>query len=390
VNRLRTISTRSLVALVLAALAAAVGGTALALAAAGTGPTPPAEPLDQAIHDAVAGAAPSGITARITFTNRLFPSGALLGQAGSALMSGGSGRLWLTGDGRGRIELQSDAGDVQIVWDTKQVSVYDASSNTVYRADLPASTTSSPSTTDTPPALARIDDILSKLGAHWAIDGAQPTNVGGQPAYSATLSPKESGGLLGSLELAWDAQHGVPLRIGIYARGDSSPVLELAVDQISLGPVASSDVAVSPPATAKVTDLGGSSTTTGTNPNGETPTVTGLAAVQAAAPFPVVVPGSAADLNLTDVRLVGGKTVVAVYGDGLGSIALVERQAATAAADQSGALASLPTVPVGSATAHELVTPLGTVLEWQSGGTSFVLAGSVTKATAETAARSVG
>ena len=34
-------------------------------------------------------------------------------------MSGASGRLWLTNDGRGRIELQSDAGDVQIVWNDK-------------------------------------------------------------------------------------------------------------------------------------------------------------------------------------------------------------------------------------------------------------------------------
>ena len=53
-------------------------------------------------------------------------------------MSGASGRLWLTGDGRGRIELQSNAGDVQIVWNSRRSRVYDASSNTVYRADLPA------------------------------------------------------------------------------------------------------------------------------------------------------------------------------------------------------------------------------------------------------------
>ena len=31
-------------------------------------------------------------------------------------MSGGSGRLWLTNDGHGRIELQSNLGDAQIVW----------------------------------------------------------------------------------------------------------------------------------------------------------------------------------------------------------------------------------------------------------------------------------
>ena len=60
-------------------------------------------------------------------------------------MSGASGRLWLTNDGRGRLELQSDAGDAQIVWDKTKVTVFDASSNTVYRFALPAKT----DTTDT-------------------------------------------------------------------------------------------------------------------------------------------------------------------------------------------------------------------------------------------------
>ena len=85
---------------------------------------------------------PAGVTARVTFTNNLFPSGALFGNAGSALISGASGRLWLTDDGRGRIELQSDAGDVQIVWSPTKVTVFDASSNTVYKLSLPASTAS--------------------------------------------------------------------------------------------------------------------------------------------------------------------------------------------------------------------------------------------------------
>ena len=40
-------------------------------------------------------------------------------------------------------------------------------------------------------------------------------------------------------------------------------------------------------------------------------------------------------------------------------------------------------------TAHELATQLGTVLVWQTGGTSFVLAGSLPPAAAEAAARAV-
>ena len=97
--------------------------------------TPPPKPLDQALLDAVKAPEPAGITARVRFTNNLFPSGALSGvsgSAGSALMSGGSGRLWWSPDGRGRIELQSDAGDAQILWNKSQLTVWDSSSNTVY------------------------------------------------------------------------------------------------------------------------------------------------------------------------------------------------------------------------------------------------------------------
>ena len=120
---LRRISTRTLIVLLVAVCAAAVGGAAIAVAAGGSGPAPAPKPLDQAIQDALTAKPPEGITANVTFTNNLFPSGALAGQAGSALMTGASGRLWVTSDGHGRIELQSDAGDVQIVWDPTTISV---------------------------------------------------------------------------------------------------------------------------------------------------------------------------------------------------------------------------------------------------------------------------
>jgi outer membrane lipoprotein-sorting protein len=385
VSFLRRLSTRSLIALVAAVCAVAIGGAAIAVAAGGSGPAPAPKPLDQAIQDALTANPPEGVTARVTFTNKLFPSGALLGQTGSALMSGASGRLWIAADGHGRIELQSDAGDVQIVWNDQTISVYDASSNTVYRADLPSGTTSAASGAGSPPALSDIDNFLTELGAHWTVSDAQPTNVGGQPAYSVSVSPKHDGGLLGSVELAWDAVAGVPLRIGIDAQGSSSPVLELAVTQISYGAVAASDVDITPPAGAKVVDLG---TGPQSGSGGSTPAVTGLAAVQAAAPFPVVAPDSLVGLPRQDVRLVGGKTAIVLYGQGLGGIVLIQRQA-DSSSTPAGAMSGLPTVSLDGLTAHELATQLGTVLQWQSGGTSFVLAGSLPAAAAEAAARAV-
>jgi hypothetical protein len=386
---MRTISTKRLLGLSAALVAALVAVAALAVAASGSGgTTPPAKPLANAVHDSLAGPDVAGVTARVTFTNKLFPSGALLGNAGPVLMSGGSGRLWLTNDGRGRIELQSDAGDAQIVWRPGELTVYDASSNTVYRATLPTSSTTDKSGTGTVPTVAQITDALARIGADVALSAADPTNVGGAPAYAVSLSPKHDGGLLGSVEVAWDAEHAVPLRVAVTAQGSSSPVLELTTNDIAYGPVSSSSVDVTPPANAKVTDLGAlasgqkDSTASGA-------AVTGLDAVRAAAGFTVTAPDTLVGLPRQDVRLVGSgdhRAAVVTYGQGLGAIVVVQRQAAGGTASGSP-LDSLPKVSLDGVTAHELATQLGTILTWEKGGVATVLTGSVPAASAEAAAR---
>jgi outer membrane lipoprotein-sorting protein len=390
VRFLRTLSTSRLVALIVAVLVVAAGVAAIAVAASGgSGPTPPPKPLADALHDSLAGPSPDGVTARITFTNKLFPSGALAGQVGSALMSGASGRLWATNDGRGRLELQSDAGDVQVVWNKTSVSVYDASSNTVYRATLPAHSDTS-SEQPAVPSVAKITDVLTKLGEHVTLSDAIPSNVARQEAYTVRVSPKHDGGLLGAAELAFDASRGVPLRIGIYAQGASSPALELAATDISYGAVPSSDVDVSPPADARPVDLGTLGRRTDTE-SGSHVQASGLDAVQAAAGFPVVAPVTLVGLPRQDVRLVGSsdsKAALVVYGHGLGAIVVLERPAD--ANGKNDVLGSLPEVSLDGTTAHELATQLGTALTWKKDGVSFVLAGSVPTAAAEAAARELG
>jgi hypothetical protein len=100
------------------------------------------------------------------------------------------------------------------------------------------------------------------------------------------------------------------------------------------------------------------------------------------------VPDTLVGLPRQDVRLVGGKTAIAVYGQGLGAIVVVERAKDTAAA-QSSPLGALPQVAIDGATGHELATQLGTALTWDRSGVSYVLAGSLPPAAAEAAARSL-
>lgn len=381
---LRTLSTGRLIALISLLVAVAAGSAALAVAATGSGgPTPPAKPLAQALHDALTGAAPDGITADITFTNKLFPSGALTGAVGSALLSGATGRLWVTSDGHGRLELQSSAGDTQIVWSPTEVTAFDASSNTVYKFTLPASSTASDSgAAGTPPGLSEITTFLDDLSKQASVSAAQPDNVGNQPAYTVTVSPKHDGGLLGSAQLAFDAANGIPLRIAIYAQGSSSPALALEATNVTFGTVDPSTVEIKPPAGAKVVDL---SSTAHDQGGTSTTQATGLPAVQAAVGFPVRAPLTLVGLPRKQVGLVGKSSALVVYGEGLGAIAVVEHKADTSSS--GGTISGLPTVSLNGVTAHELATQLGTVLEWQQGGTSFVLAGSLPPAAAESAAR---
>jgi len=373
VRYLRTLSTRWLAVLVVALAAVAVGGAAIAVAAGrSSGPTPPGKPLAQALHDSLAAADAPGLTARIRFTNHLFPSGSLVGANISALMSGAGGRLWLTNDGRGRLELQSDAGDAQVTWNNSELTVYDASANTVYKVKLPASSSSSSTDNGQAPSVSELNDFLTKLAEQADVSGATPTDVAGRPAYSVKIAPKHDGGLLGYAELAWDAEHSVPLRIGIYAQGSSSPVLELAATDVSYGSVSSGDVTVNPPADAKTVDL---STPSGGKPE----------APATKPDFNVVAPDTLVGLPRKDMRAVGNGGELVVYGQGLGAIVVVERKAD--AAVQGGMLSALPTVALDGLTGHELATQLGTAIEWTRDGVSYVLVGSLPPAAAESAAR---
>jgi outer membrane lipoprotein-sorting protein len=393
-NFLRTISTRRLLALLVGLAAAGGGGTAIALAATGGGPVPPAKPLAAAVHDALAAPAVQGITARVQFTNHLIDAASL--QGSDPLLSGGSGRLWLSGDGRLRVEIQGNNGDAQAMTDGKTFWVYDPSSSTVYRGALPQDSTDKGKAQNGPPTLAKIQDELTKLTQHANLTGATPTDVAGQPAYSVQISPQHDGGLLGSAELAWDAARGVPLKVAVYARGSRTPVLELKVTDISYGAVPASDFAISPPPNAKVVRVD-VPTGNGTGGHGKESAVTGKAAVAKRLSFPLSAPSTLVGLPLQGVRLIdwkGTPAALVTYGKNLGGIAVIEQPAGSAgnplggsSSHDHGGNLSLPTISIGGATGQELDTALGTLVRFQRGGVAYTVVGSVPPAAAEAAAR---
>ena len=403
---LRTASTGRLLGVLAAVVIVVGGGSAIAVAATNSHPVPQAAGLATALHRALSAPKVAGISADISFTDNLVDSSDFTGQSTDPLLQGATGRLWLTDDGRLRIELQSDNGDAEIVVDRRSFWISDPAQHTVYEGTLPDSGQSGSGaggdTSHGIPSIAQIQSELTRLMATAGVSGAQPTDVAGQGAYRVTISPRTSGGLLGSAQLAWDAATGVPLDLAVYARGDTTPVLELKATSIAYGAVPDSDVDISPPTGSRIVQLGdgpsaGSGSGSGVAGNsgsapGDHPAIHGLTAVSAAVPFTLQAPDMLAGRPRAEVSLIGHDTALITYGTGLDGLAVIESPTRTAGSGSSapgsvspGGL-SLPTPTVNGATATELSTPLGTVLHVTQDGVADTVIGSVPAAVAVQAA----
>jgi outer membrane lipoprotein-sorting protein len=385
---------------ILAGLVIAVGGgTAIALAAAGSGPVPPRTSLARAIHTALGAHQVMGITARVRFTNHLIDSSDI--QGSDPILTGATGRLWLSGDHQLRLELQSDNGDAQLVVNKRAFWVYDPSSHTVYKGTLPAEKAHSAKSdkaakNDKIPSVARIQRGLNRLARHINLSTAIPGDVAGHGAYTVRVSPQHDGGLLGAAEVAWDSVRGVPLRFAIYARGDTAPVLELKATDISYGAVPASDFAAAPPSNAKVVKVATPQHSVATSKKHAKVRVShGVAAVAHKVPFKLGAPASLVGLKRRSATLLdwsGHPAAVVTYGQNLGGIAVIEQTAQPPVKTPSGDHehgVSLPTVSINGVTGQELDTALGTMVRFTRSGVTYTVIGSVPPVAADQAARAL-
>ena len=398
---LRTASTGRLLAVIVGVVVAIAAGTAIAVAAAGSGPVPKRESLATAVHSAASAPAVKGISADITFTNNLIGASDFQGGPTDPLLQGASGRLWLSNDHRLRLELQSDNGDAQVVVNKRSFWISDPMQNVVYKGTLPASHEHGDhdGSRNAIPTIGQIQSDINRLAKRVNLSTAIPGDIAGQPAYTVRVSPKHDGGLLGSLQLGWDAVHGVPLRFAIYARDNSTPVLELKATNITYGTVSASVFNITPPAGDKVVTVAtpenkpaGAATLHSRHAHAR---VHGVAAVASRLPFKLVAPHSLVGLPRHSVVLLdmgGDPAALVTYGKGLGGIAVLEHAQSASQSGQGGGMGSslsLPTVSINGATAHELDTPLGTVVTFDRDGVGYTVLGSVPSAAADMAARAL-
>ena len=386
-RRLRTASTRRLVTIV-AVLVAAVAGAGIAQAALTNSPKPDPKPLDRAIYDAVNAPPVEGITARVKFTNNLLPSGSMPGSQISPILSGADGRVWLSGDGKVRLELQSDYGDAQFVADGERYMLYDAATKTAFTGRLSASRRDEG-------RQARQEGVAERDPGG---PGASSARRGRSPARSRRRPPAARPTRCGSPRRttagcsARPSWPGTPSAAPRCARRSTrrATTSRCSRSRRPRSPTARSPPTSSrrkPPAGAQVTEIDPPS---GFDAQGKQTARRGRRGGPEAARLPARRAGdarraAAPQRPARPLRRHQGRAHPLRLRASARSSCSSRRPTAARAAASAGL--PLPQVNIDGATGTELATALGTILTFERDGVRYVVAGSVPPVAAENAAR---
>jgi outer membrane lipoprotein-sorting protein len=305
-------------------------------------------------------------------------------------------RIWRGGPEQLRAELQGENGDLVIVKNGAEVSVYDGASNTLKVGEKPEAE----GPPEVGPSPEEIDEFLAEISPTSNLTTGTPVELAGRWAYPLTLEPKDrSLTLVERAEVLVDAEAFVPLRFELFAEKNVEPVARYEAQDFEVGPVPDRRFVFETPPDATVERIeprDGERADEGRE-GGEPKAVGSVEEAGELAGFQVEglaeAPGGR---QLEEIRTASGGAIL-TYGSGWGTVVLTEKadggevsESRREADEGRGDGLQVPTVDLGGGVeAREVATPVGTVLSWSSGGVSYTLAGSVPAAELEAAARTL-
>ncbi len=393
--------------LILGLLLVAALGAGVVAAQARAQSAPPEELTEEELLSRITAAPENApdFEATVTVEQTLVPEGLLGASQGDRAGNSGprSARIWHGSSDEFRAELQSQNGDQIFVKNGSEVRAYDGASNTLRTGEKPEG---QPEKAASP---EEINEILAEISPTSNLQAGAPVEFAGRWAYPLTLEPKDKNlTLVERAEALVDAEAFVPLSFELYAEGTAEPVVRYEASDFEVGPVPDKRFQLEPPPGATVEQMGesGSGEERGEEgrENREPQSVASIAEAQEAVGFPVrQLANAPGGRELTEIRVAGSDGVVQTYGEGWGTVVLVQKpdrepESADQPQQDSGREVNgeddsrdeqlqVPTVDLGGVEAKEISTPVGTGLSWSANGVSYSLVGSVPAAELEEAAR---
>jgi hypothetical protein len=109
---------------------------------------------------------------------------------------------------------------------------------------------------DSTSLIGPFERVRDRLQAYADAGVTTPETVAGRDAYILSLRPRSDDTLVGSIEVAIDAETRLPLRLQIVPRNALDPSIEIGFSTIDFDPIDPSMFVFDPPAEATVTDAG--------------------------------------------------------------------------------------------------------------------------------------
>ncbi|MCJ1679320.1 DUF2092 domain-containing protein [Streptomyces sp. APSN-46.1] len=165
-------------------------------------------------------------------------------------------RVAADGEDRQKLTFLDGKDEYTLVHNGADVWGYDSKSNEVFHEkdadagkgdrkaaeELPA----------TPQKLAQ--DVLEAAGPTTDVTVGDTVQVAGRDAYQLVLKPKQSGSTIGSVQIAVDAENGVPLRVQVLSSQGGKPIVDAGFTKVDFAKPAADTFTFTPPKGAKVTE----------------------------------------------------------------------------------------------------------------------------------------
>jgi outer membrane lipoprotein-sorting protein len=167
-------------------------------------------------------------------------------------------KIWYADPTHIRLAEPLAMSETDLIRNGRQVWVWQSSSNTVTRMQLPAREGRAPRPPAALPSQLPLtpqqaaSQALKAVGPSTRVSVQRNVTVAGQPAYQLVLSPKASGSLIGRVAIAIDATKNVPLRVQVFAKGAPSPAFQVGYTSVSFVKPAAANFSFTTPAGAKV------------------------------------------------------------------------------------------------------------------------------------------
>lgn len=234
---------------VAAAVAVASLGSSVTASASGH-PDLPARTAAQLLVSLRASAPPlfSGTVVETTHLGLPDVSGSLLGaSAGSdsdlSLQTFISGshtlRVFYGGPDKQRVALLGQTSESDVVHNGTDLWTYSSTTRQVTHATLPQRDlkpeATEPSSIAGLTPLAAAEKALAALDPSTAVTVDLTANVANRSAYQILLTPRDAKSLVGSVRIALDSATSLPLRVQIFARGATSPAIQVGFTDLTMG-----------------------------------------------------------------------------------------------------------------------------------------------------------